>query len=53
MLLIEIDGVLYALDTASKNGSWLPTGPLRVARVEPGRPITLAKDARVEWHPFH
>lgn len=53
LLVIEIEGVLYALDTASTNGSWLPAGPLRAARVEPGRPITLATDARVEWHPFH
>jgi len=53
LLVIEIDGVLYALDTASTNGSWLPTGPLRTARVEPGRPIMLAGDASVEWRPFH
>ena len=53
LLVIEIEGVLYALDTASRNGSWLPAGPLRAARVEPGRPIRLARDASVEWRPFH
>jgi hypothetical protein len=45
--------VLYALDTASTNGSWLPAGPLRATRVEPGRKIMLARDASVEWRPFH
>jgi hypothetical protein len=53
LLVIEIEGVLYALDTASTNGSWLPAGPLRAVRVEPGRPIMLARDATVEWRPFH
>jgi hypothetical protein len=53
LLVIEIEGVLYALDTASTNGSWLPAGPLRATRVEPGRKIMLARDASVEWRPFH
>lgn len=53
LLIVEIEGVLYALDTASTNGSWLPTGRFRAARIEPGLPIVLARHASVEWHPFH
>lgn len=53
LLLIELDGALYAVDTASKNGSWLGSRPIRSVRIEPGLRLRLAEDATVEWWPFH
>ena len=52
-LVIELDGALYAVDTASKNGCWLGERPVRSARLQPGLPLRLAKDAAIEWRPFH
>ncbi len=53
LLVIEVGGTLYAIDTASRNGSWLDDQPFRCARLEPGRPVTLPVNVRVEWQPFH
>jgi hypothetical protein len=53
LLVIESGGALWAVDTASKNGTW--EGPRRVrrARLDPGRRLRLAADVMVEWCPFH
>ena len=53
LLVIEVGGTLYAIDTASRNGSWLDGQPFRCVRLEPGRPVTLPVNVRVEWQPFH
>lgn len=53
LLVIELDGALYAVDTASKNGSWLGSTSMRCTRMLPGLRVRLAHDASVEWHPFH
>ena len=53
LLVIELDGALYAVDTASKNGSWRGSREIRSLRMEPGLRLRLAKDATVEWRPFH
>jgi hypothetical protein len=53
LLLVEMAGALYAVDTASKNGVWLGPRQVRVVRVEPGITLTLADAAAVSWHPFH
>jgi hypothetical protein len=53
LLVIEVGGTLYAIDTASRNGSWLDDQPFRCVRLEPGRPVTLPVNVRVEWLPFH
>ncbi len=53
LLIVEVGGTLWAIDTASHNGSFLGTRQIRSARLEPGRPIILANDVSVEWRPFH
>jgi hypothetical protein len=53
LLLIELDRVLYAVDTASTNGSWVGPRRIQLVRVEPGLRLRLAQDAVVEWRPFH
>ncbi len=53
LLLIEMAGGLYAIDTASRNGSWCRSRDVRVARLEPGVELTLADEASVEWRPSH
>ena len=53
LLVIEVDGSLYAVDTASKNGSWLGARAIRSVKLQPGAPLRLARDATVEWRPFH
>ncbi len=53
LLVIEVAGTLYAIDTASHNGSMLEGQPIRCARLEPGRPVTLPVNVSVEWLPFH
>ena len=53
LLVIELDGALYAVDTASKNGSWLGSIPMRCTRMLPGLQVRLAHDAAVEWRAFH
>jgi len=53
LLILEVGATLCAIDTASRNGSRMGEGRIHHARLEPGRPITLAGDVSVEWHPFH
>ena len=53
LLLIEMAGGFYAIDTASRNGVWYGSRDVRVTRLEPGVPLTLADEASVEWRPLH
>jgi hypothetical protein len=53
LLVLELDGALYAIDTASRNGSWCGGERVRATRILPGLRITLAGAATVEWRPFH
>lgn len=49
LLIIEIAGVLYAIDTASSNGIFEHDDRERATRLEPGSPVSLSDVARVEW----
>lgn len=53
LLVIELDGALYAVDTASTNGTLSRGERIRWVRLQTGRPIDLAGHTRVEWVPFH
>jgi hypothetical protein len=53
LLVMEAEGALWAIDTASKNGTWEGDRRLRRARLDPGRRLRLATDVTVEWCPFH
>jgi hypothetical protein len=53
LLVIESGGALWAIDTASKNGSLLGAQRIRRTRLDSGRRLTLAGDVTVEWCPFH
>ncbi len=53
LLVLELDGSLYAIDTASRNGSWCREERIRATRLLPGLPLSLAGKATVEWRPFH
>jgi hypothetical protein len=53
LLVIDIDGTLYAIDTASKNGTWQGGTPVRAAKLQPGVVLSLACLATVEWRPLH
>jgi FHA domain len=53
VLFVEIGGVLYALDTASRNGTWLDGKRIRSVAVEPGMSLDLAQEASVEWCYYH
>jgi hypothetical protein len=53
LLVLEIDGALYGIDTASKNGSWSGEERMRATRILPGLRVSLAGKATVEWRPFH
>ena len=53
LLVLELDGSLYAIDTASKNGSWCGGERTRATRLLPGLRLALAGKATVEWRPFH
>lgn len=49
LLIIEIAGVLYAIDTASSNGVFEDDAQERATRLEPGSSISLSDVAIVEW----
>ena len=51
LLIIEIAGVLYAIDTASSNGTFRDEDRERATRLEAGKPVSLGEAASVEWHP--
>ncbi len=53
LLLIELDGRLYAVDTSSKNGSWCGTQRIEATALQPGIALSLARDVQVEWRPYH
>jgi hypothetical protein len=53
LLVLELDGALYAIDTASKNGSWNGEERVRAIRILAGLAVSLAGKATVEWRPFH
>jgi hypothetical protein len=53
LLLVEMGGAFYAVDTASKNGVWQGSRRVHVVRLEPGLELTLADQASVEWRSFH
>ena len=49
LLIIEIAGVLYAIDTASSNGVFDHDARERTSRLEPGTSLSLGDVATVEW----
>jgi hypothetical protein len=53
LLVIESGGALWAIDTASTNGTWEGDRRIRRSRLDPGRRLRLAADVMVEWCPFH
>lgn len=53
LLLVEMAGGFYAIDTASRNGLWYGSRDVRATRLEPGLVLTLADQASVEWRSFH
>jgi hypothetical protein len=53
LLVLELDGALYGIDTASRNGSWSGADRVRATRLLPGLRLSLAGKATVEWRPIH
>lgn len=53
VLIVEMAGSLYAIDTASKNGVWGHGGEERAQLLESGTTFTLCGLATVEWRFFH
>jgi hypothetical protein len=53
LLVLELDGALYAIDTASRNGSRCRGERVRATPLLPGLVVSLAGKATVEWRPFH
>jgi hypothetical protein len=51
LLILRVDGALQALDTASRNGSWVGGRQIRSVRLDPGVCLTLADKTTVEWIP--
>ena len=49
LLVIEIAGVLYAIDTASSNSVFDHDARERASRLEPGTSLSLGDVATVEW----
>jgi len=49
MLIIQISGNLYAIDTASCNGMWEDKERERATPLELERPLSLSDVAAVEW----
>ena len=49
LLVIEIAGRLYAIDTASYNGTWGDDGQERVTPLEPERALSLGDVASLVW----
>ena len=49
LLIVEIAGVLYAIDTASSNGVFDDEARERATRLEPGGSLSLSDVAVVEW----
>ncbi len=54
VLVIEIAGRLYAIDTASKNGLWLGETEVKVYPLTFHQKLTLGRNcASMEWLPIH
>lgn len=53
LLVLELDGALYGIDTSSLNGVWCGPERVRAVRIQPGLRLSLAGKADVEWRPFH
>jgi len=53
LLVIEVGGALYAIDTASRNGTRAGAERVRCVRLEAGQRLVLAGEVSVEWHPHH
>jgi FHA domain len=53
LLIVEVAGKIYAVDTASKNGVFRKTRPECATVLESGTTISLAGRATVEWRFFH
>jgi hypothetical protein len=49
LLIIQIAGKLYAIDTASSNGVFDDDARERATPLEPGSSISLSDVAIVEW----
>jgi FHA domain len=50
VLVVEVDGALYAIDTGSTNGVYQEREEVRVAALAPGVELVLGDDlARMEW----
>jgi len=50
LLVIQLDGGLYAIDTASTNGSWVDGQEVRVVGLQDGARVALGgEDTWVEW----
>jgi len=50
LLVILLDGALYAVDTASSNGTFVGEEPVRIVRLGPDVALTLgAAEAWVQW----
>jgi len=50
-MLLQIDDALMVIDTASRNGTYLPGQPAaRVIPVTPAADIQLGKYTRIRWH---
>lgn len=53
LLIVDVGGSLYAVDTASKNGVFGKLQPERATPLETGTTLSLAGRATVEWRFFH
>jgi hypothetical protein len=53
LLVLELGGALYGIDTSSLNGVWCGPERVRAVRIQPGLRLSLAGRAEVEWRPFH
>ena len=53
LLIVELAGRLYAIDTASKNGVFDRGSGERVRLLEAGSKLSLSALASVEWRFFH
>ncbi len=50
LVLVEIAGTVYAMDTASTNGVWVGETEVRMVPLESGSEFTLGGDlARLVW----
>jgi hypothetical protein len=54
LLVVRVGDDLWAIDTASTNGMEAGGADVRVHRLQPGEPLTLADGAgTVQWRPVH